>query len=742
MRPRCLIRQLAQRDVGGQTAAVRLCDPLPLGPRTAPSAVLFGPIVTNLGTAERGLSDAHRAFYARRALGGAGIIVVEGASVHPLDWPYERAPLAERCQAGWAAIAAACGLHGTLVLASLDHAGGQGSSAYSQRELWAPSRVPEVNSREVPKWMEAADIDAVVEGFARAATLARAAGLDGVEINCGQHSLLRQFLSGLTNHRDDEYGEDRLLFARRVLSVVREAVGAGLVVGLRLCADELAPWAGITPDVAPDIANGLIAAADGVGVVDYLTVVRGSIFSVEKTRADHHEPPNFNWELCRSLRATVPGSVQVFLQGSVVDPHAAEAALADGVADGVEMTRALLADPDLVVRARAGATEQIRPCLRCNQTCQVRDARNPIISCVVEPSTGHELDDPTWDGVAVAALRLTVVGAGPAGLEAARLGALRGHTVTVVEARDHLGGLPAHCGPAGPLVAWQQAELTRLGVDIRVGTEWRPGGAVVTDDAGVDPSGAGVGAAAEVTRPVGDARSTAANGGHGEGRGASAEVVIGCVGAQPGWRTFEIGDGAVVVDVAALRRGEVGLPADGAVVLFDPIGGPIAVELAAELGERAVLITGDNIAGNELSRSGDLAPANVRLQQRQVRIVRRAVLRAARVDHVVVEDRYSGEQIRIDAVATVDCGFREPLPSPAGVDLHAGDCVAPRTVYEAVLEGRRAVLAAEALATARHTQPSGRTQPSFHAIPYGIDGSPGAAGPGRPAPLPATGGDR
>ncbi len=132
--------------------------------------------------------------------------MIEGASVHESDWPYERAPLAARCRDGWASIAAACHPHGTLVIAALDHAGGQGSSAYNQRPLWAPSRVPEVNTREVPKWMEADDIDAVVDGFASAAKLAAEAGCDGVEINAGQHSLVRQFLSGLTNQRDDEWG--------------------------------------------------------------------------------------------------------------------------------------------------------------------------------------------------------------------------------------------------------------------------------------------------------------------------------------------------------------------------------------------------------------------------------------------------------------------------------------------------------------------------------------------------------
>ncbi len=119
------------------------------------------------------------------------------------------------------------------MLAALGHAGGQGSSAYSQAPLWAPSRVPEVNTREVPKWMEACDIEAVVAGFASASAAAVAAGLDGVEVNAGQHSLVRQFLSGLTNQRSDEWGTDRLLFARQVLGAVRSAIGDA-VLGLRL----------------------------------------------------------------------------------------------------------------------------------------------------------------------------------------------------------------------------------------------------------------------------------------------------------------------------------------------------------------------------------------------------------------------------------------------------------------------------------------------------------------------------
>jgi len=171
------------------------------------------------------------------------------------------------------------------------------------------------------------------------------------------------------------------------------------------------------------------------------------------------------------------------------------------------------------------------------------------------------------------------------------------------------------------------------------------------------------------------------------------EVVVECTGSRQGQATYLVGPDAVALDIAALRAGLVALPAEGHIVIFDPIGGPIAVALAEELGVRAVLVTQDNIAGNELSRTGDLAPANSRLQQQGVRLERRCLVREVQADHVVIEDRFSGQRRRIDASAFVDCGFRLPAV-PLGIGhLQAGDCVPPRTIHEAILEGRRAAMA-------------------------------------------------
>ena len=617
---------------------MRLLEPLALGTVTARNRVMFGPHVTNLGDDLRQFSPRHVAYYERRARGGCGIVVTEGASVHDSDWPYERAPLASRCGEGWSAIAQACHAHGALVVASLDHAGGQGSSAYSQRELWAPSRVPEVNSREVPKWMEADDIEAVFAGFGAAAALAVTAGCDGVEINAGQHSLVRQFLSGLTNHRGDEWGGDRLLFARRVVQAVRAAAGDA-VVGLRLSCDELAPWAGITQEMAPGIATALVAEG-----IDYVVVVRGSIFSVEKTRADYHEPTGYNVSVCSAVRAAMSGT-PVFLQGSL-DATTAEWAITEHHCDAAEITRGQIADPDLTQKLATRQLDRIRPCILCNQTCQVRDSRNPVVTCIGEPSSGHETDDPNWTAATPRPRDVVVVGGGVAGLETARVAALRGHRVRLVEREGSLGGVVALLPQLAPLADWLARECEDADVLVQLGVD--------------DP-------AARVD-----------------------EVVVQCTGSQPGVRTYTVDADAVLFDALDVHRGAA-LP-DGPIALFDPIGGPIAVRIAELIGDRAFLITQDQIAGNELSRSGDLAPANVRLAQLGVRIERRSLLRAAHAGSVELEDRFSGERRTVACSALVDCGFRLPTDPMVEVHHRAGDCVAPRTILEAVLEGRRAAL--------------------------------------------------
>jgi 2,4-dienoyl-CoA reductase (NADPH2) len=776
----------------------RLLDPVTLAGRTAPSRVIFGPHETNLGQG-RALSARHTAYYQRRAAGGAGLIITETASVHESDWPYERAPLAAACAGGWREIAAACRPYGALVLAGLGHTGLQGSSAYSQGVLWGPSGFTDAVSRETPMIMEEPEIAALVAGFAAAAATAAGAGLDGVELDAGPGALLRQFHSGLTSQRTDRYGTDRLTLTREVLAAVRAAIGPGRILALRLSCDELAPWAGVTPEQAADQAAAL--AAD----LDLLTVVRGGPYSASAYRPDAHTPPMFNQDLAAAIRAAVAGAVPVALQGSVVDAGAAQAALDAGAADLAEMTRAQIADAGLVAKLRAGTPDRIRPCILCNQTCRVRDNRNPVITCVADPRSGHETTDPPPAADAVApnpaqsaspahpvtlsgaeasvpesgavggvgeargvggargvseaggltaegaggreaAPEVLVVGGGPAGLEAARVAAGAGLAVRLAERSPVAGGTlrAAAAGPARERMAlladWLEAEARRLGVQIDLGTE------VTEDDLGaaaaagtrvilatgsrpvarfdpavsvdalavlsgaVRPTGAtaqsavlGAAPPDPATRPPAPAGEAAR---HADLTTSAGDLVgeSGAIGpahatGQPGNETAGTADrldgpAGEAADPADPDAGRIVLP-DGPVLVYDPVGGPIGVavaELLAAAGRQVSLVTQDPVAGTLLSLTGDLADANVRLQRAGVTRELRSLLREVPGDGTaLLEDVWTGAQRRIACAVLVDCGHRLPsetlyLARPG--TPRAGDCVAPRTVAEAIREGR------------------------------------------------------
>jgi 2,4-dienoyl-CoA reductase-like NADH-dependent reductase (Old Yellow Enzyme family) len=750
---------------------ITLLDQVTLAGRTASSRVVFGPHETNLG-ADRALSARHVAYYARRAAGGAGVIVTEVASVHDGDWPYERAPLAADCRDGWRQIARACHRSGALLLAGLGHTGLQGSSAYSQRELWAPSGFTDVVSRETPMIMEQPQIDAVVRGFAAAAAAAVESGADGVEIDAGAGALLRQFHSGLTNQRRDGYGPGAdegtaagdtdahgpgcLALTLAVLSAVRAVIGREHVLALRLSCDELAPWAGITPQVGAEQAAALAPR------LDLLTVVRGGPYSGSGYRPDAHTAPMFNIKLAAAVRVTVNGTVPVVLQGSVVDVAAAQAALATGAADLVEMTRAQIADAELVAKLRAGHGERIRPCILCNQTCRVRDPRNPVVTCVADPRSGHETIDPPTEpreragtfgvvgaggaGMAGWAARaggsgmaggaevsevavgaggadsgeitagaggtdaavggsagrreVLVVGGGPAGLEAARVAATRRHAVRVAERSGRLGGTlrAAAVGPARERMArladWLEAECRRLAVRLDTDTEItaadldtaRAAGTEVILATGSRPAGSVDAGAVD----AGAVDSVTVEGGVIEGGVIEGEVIE----AERGEA-----ERTVTVDALSALSGADALSGAGSLVVHDPVGGPVGVAVAEWLvatgrpGRRVSIVSPDPVIGTQLSLTGDLADANVRLQRAGVTRELRARLREAGGGTALLEDVWTGAQRRIDCAVLIDCGHRLPdeeLYRQRPGTRRVGDCVAPRTVHEAVLEGRRA----------------------------------------------------
>jgi mycofactocin system FadH/OYE family oxidoreductase 2 len=643
-----------------------LFAPLSLGRKTMPNRFVFAAHQTNFATHHR-FTPRHAAYYGARAAGGAGLIVLEGSTVHPSDQPYEYTVFGYDSAVvdGYRQMAEVIHGRGALVLAHLTHGGMQGSSHYSQRPLWAPSRVPEVNSREMPKEMEPEDIQATIDGFTLAARHAVNGELDGVEINAGQDSLIRQFLSPLTNSRGDEYGgslDNRLRFARTIIQAVRDEVGSDLTVGLRLCGDEHAPWAGLKPEDAAEIAGFL--AADGL--IDFISVTSGSIFSSHLTRPGLYMPPGFAVVLAETIKAAV--SLPVFAQGSIVDPAMAADLVGDRKADAVEMTRALIADPELPRKLREGRPQDIRPALLSNQDNIVGQVQNPRLSCVNNPAAGYE-GKPEFASPAPAPVshRVMVIGGGPAGMEAARVAALRGHRVTLYEQQHRLGGA-LRLAAAAPgrerlalAVDWLENQIRRLEITIETGVEITPERV----------------------------------------RAEAPEAVIVAVGGFPGEHhpEIEFRETASVVNPRMVLSGEVP-DRPGKAVVLDAIGDVVGmgvVEWLTEHGWQVEVVTADMFVGQRLTASLELTPWNQRASARG--IVFRPQLDVERVTArtVIARDHFDRREVRVEDVdLVVNVSHEHPneglyfaLRQAGQRVFRAGDCVAPRYLSHAILEGHR-----------------------------------------------------
>ena len=639
----------------------QLTAPLRIGDRSAPSRLLFGPHVTNLAR-DRAFSPRHTAYYARRARGGAGIVVAETASVHESDFPYERSPDAARSEAGWAEIAEAVHDAGALALAALGHCGGQGSSAYSQAALWAPSPVPDPLFREVPYGVEPADIDEIVDGYATTAANCAEGGFDGVELQCSHSSIVRQFLSLSTNRRDDEYGgsvENRARILRRIVAGVRAALGPDLALGVRLCGDELLRD-GITLDETIAVARMLEAD----GMVDYVNTSIGVATStLHLIEGSMHVPPGYTLFIPAALREHI--DLPVIGVGRIKDPVQADRALTDGHCDLVGVVRGQIADADFAVKSRAGLTEEIRLCLSCNQECVGRMGLNRWLGCIENPQAGREAIAPTPARVETAR-HVLVVGAGPAGLQAAISAARHGHRVTVCERQAEPGGnlrLAASVpnrAEIGDLIRNQLIECEGLGVEIRCET------------------------------PV-DAALV---------RELAPEAVIvatGSVPAPPYWVPAQTNGGPEVADVVAVLDGSAA--PEGRVVVIDDIGfhqATSVAELLAERGCEVEVITSGMVVGQDLGVTLDIEGWLMRAHAKGITMATDLVVTGIDGPTLnLLHHPTGGSQTRrpdwvvLAVPPRADDALYHEL-SAAGVEVHrVGDCVAPRRAHAAVVDGDR-----------------------------------------------------
>jgi 2,4-dienoyl-CoA reductase-like NADH-dependent reductase (Old Yellow Enzyme family) len=610
------------------------------------------------------------AYHEARARGGVGSLFLETSGVHescpgPM-WAFD-----DDIVPGWAELAERLHLLDTRVFPQLWHGGAQvpqpdGSPA------WAPSAIPEPIFGRVPQAMTQAMIDDVVEGFAAAARRALEAGMDGVEVHGGHSYLISAFLSPMTNFRTDDYGgplENRARLAREVLGAIRSECGPAFALGIRLAPE--AAEGGITPEETERTR----AMLEDAGLVDFVDVSLGSYHNFAKLIGAMHEPQGY--ELPTSEIVTRGARVPTIVTGRILSLAAAEKVIASGLADMVSMVRALLADPELIVKSLDGREREVRPCIGCNEACVGRrfaiGAAVGQTGCTVNPHAGLEYLQRPLQRVEEPR-SVMVVGAGPAGLEAARTAALRGHRVVLHEQADAPGGLPRIHRAApfrdemGKIGDWLWEELERLGVERRLGSR-------------VD---------LEVVRGEAPDAVIVATG--------SLPLRDGVQRMRPAHRVEGIDLPNVVTPIEVLG-GLVETPATA--VVFDDLGNYEAVgsaELLLERGAHVVFATSHASFAPDLFRSFQRDAAAERLGRYPGFALRvRSSVERVSPTTVTLRDLDGAREEEIDAQLLVMVTGFEPqtalLEALHGVGIEAqavGDAVAPRLMPHAIASGHAA----------------------------------------------------
>ncbi|HXV36290.1 MAG TPA: FAD-dependent oxidoreductase, partial [Myxococcota bacterium] len=423
--------------------------------------------------------DVERRYYEEKARGGVGFMMCFGsASVHPTstarDWngvelfddrvvPYLRKFSDTMHQ------------YDVPVVCQITHRGRRGRSIDLWNRMYAPSDLREPNHRENPHPLDAAMIDELVAAFAAAAGRLQAGGFDGCEIMASHCHLIDQFWTRNANERSDEYGgslENRLRFGLRVIDAVRERVGSEFIVGIRVTGDDFTER-GLDNQQMLEIC----ARLDAERKLDYFNVI-GS--TAETFVGEAAAVPNMSFGLgcytylAASIRKVV--RVPVIATGRIVDPVQADRIIAEGQADLCIMNRALIADPHFPNKARASQLDDIRQCMGYNEGCIDRIYIGRGVTCVQNPVIGRE---SRWAELGRCEVRrkLVVVGGGPAGLEAARVAAARGHEVVLFERGAELGGqtLIAKRAPSRQdfdgATRWSSQQCRKLGVQIHLSAE-------------------------------------------------------------------------------------------------------------------------------------------------------------------------------------------------------------------------------------------------------------------------------
>lgn len=637
-------------------------------------------------------TERYRLYHVEKAKGGIALTMTAGsASVsrdsppafgNLLAWKDEIVPHLKR-------LTDDCHEYGCAVMLQLTHLGRRTNwNKGDWLPVLAPSPIREPAHRHFPKEIEDWDIERIVEDYAMAAARMQEAGLDGIEFEAYGH-LMDSFWSPATNRREDEFGgslHNRMRFSNLVIDAVRKAVGPDFIVGIRMVADE--DWEkGLSRDEGVEIARRFAAG----GKIDFLNIIRGHIehdASLNNVIPIQGMPASPHLDFAGDIRAAT--KFPVFHAARIADVATARHAIAEGKLDMVGMTRAHIADPHIVKKIIEGREHQIRPCVGATY-CLDRIYEGGEALCIHNAATSREALIPHDLPKADKPRKAIVVGAGPAGLEAARVLAERGHHVEVLEASSRAGGQvnlltrnPRRKEMVG-IVDWRLAELERLGVSIHYDTY-----AGVDDVLGLDPDLVVIATGGIAQSPELEAGDDLVT--------SSWDILAGSVkpegpvllyddnGGHPGMSAAEvIANAGVELEVVSPER------------FFAPeMGGMNHVPYAKTFAEKNVRVTiNTKLVG--VRRDGNALLATLGSDFSDVRVERRVAQVVVEHGTMANADLYlelkplSRNRGAVDYAALI--GRREPLPvkdETAAFDLvRIGDAVESRNIHAAVYDALR-----------------------------------------------------